>query len=88
MNRFITDIDGAERGEMSKYYHHFTKHQVDKYKIMSRETCERYCKQKHKKISIIISIRSSMDRVMPSLPMNETNNVVCEIQILGRIREK
>lgn len=57
------------------YYFHLSKSQIDKYKIMSRKTCERYCRQKHEKTSIIISIRSSWDKVMPSLPMNETNNV-------------
>ena len=57
------------------YYFHLSKSQIDKYKIMSRESCERYCRQKHEKTSIIISISSSWDKVMPSLPINETNNV-------------
>lgn len=47
----------------------------NKYKIMSRDCCERYYRQRHERSSIIISIKSSWDRVLPSLPMNENNNV-------------
>ena len=47
----------------------------NKYKVMSRHCCERYCQQKHKRSSIIISVKSSWDRELPSLPMNDKNNV-------------
>ena len=46
-----------------------------KYKIMSRQCCERYCQQNHSQSSIIISIRSSWDKIKPSLPVNTKNNV-------------
>ena len=52
-----------------------TKFIREKYKIMSRNNCERYCKQHHSKASIIVSIKSSWDRVNPDLPMNDKNNV-------------
>ena len=45
------------------------------YKILSRKTCELYAKQKHKKTSAIISIRSSFDNVYPDLPCNDDNNI-------------
>ncbi|MBE5844421.1 MAG: dual specificity protein phosphatase family protein [Butyrivibrio sp.] len=47
----------------------------NRYKVMSRHCCERYCHQKHERSSIIISIKSSWDRELPSLPMNDKNNV-------------
>ncbi len=47
----------------------------EKYKVMSRKNCERYCKQCHTKASIIVSIKSSWDRVNPDLPSNDKNNV-------------
>ena len=52
-----------------------TDQQKQRYKIMSRESCERYCKQKHQKSSIIISIKSSWDRIVPKIIMNSTNLV-------------
>ena len=49
--------------------------QIGKYKIMSRNACERYCSQKHKKRSIIISIKSSWDKVDADLHPDTMNNV-------------
>ena len=42
---------------------------------MSRARCERYCTQKHKNTSMIISIKSTWDRELPYLSMNRKNNV-------------
>lgn len=46
-----------------------------KYKILSRKSCEKYCTQSHKKTSIIISIRSSWDRIYPNVYMDDKNNI-------------
>ena len=48
---------------------------VKRYKIMSRDRAQKYCLQNHSRTSVIISIRSSWDKVLPSLPMNDKNNV-------------
>ena len=52
-----------------------TKEQKQKYKVMSRSTCERYCTQKHSKTSLIISIKSSWDRELPNLSITKENGV-------------
>ena len=52
-----------------------TNKQVARYKIMSRDVCERYCTQQHKETSIIISIRSSWDPVKPNVFCDDKNNV-------------
>lgn len=49
--------------------------QKNRYKVMSRARCERYCTQKHKNTSMIISIKSTWDRELPYLSMNRENNV-------------
>ena len=49
--------------------------QILKYKIMSREACERYCKQKHDRSSVVISIKSTWDRVDPKVFANDINGV-------------
>lgn len=51
------------------------KEQKNKYKIMSRSTCEKYCRENHSKTSIIISIKSSWDRVVPDVFTSKKNNV-------------
>ena len=51
------------------------KEQIDKYKIMSRKTCERYSTQNHEKSSIVISISSPFDRVAPAICLNEKNKI-------------
>ena len=52
-----------------------TNEQKNKYKIFSRSRCEQYCKQKHSKTSIIISIKSSWDKIWPDLSATDKNNV-------------
>ncbi len=49
--------------------------QIGKYKIMSRNTCERYCTQNHGKSSVIISIKSSWDKVNANVFRSDKNNV-------------
>ena len=49
--------------------------QISRYKIMSRRAVERYCTQTHKRKSMIISIKSSWDKVFPNVFMSDTNNV-------------
>ena len=51
------------------------------YKILSRESAEKYCHQKHQKTSIIISIRSSWDKVMPDVFISKENGVkdICSL---------
>ncbi len=49
--------------------------QKTRYKVFSRSKCEEYCKQKHSKSSIIISIKSSWDREMPNVFCDDNNNV-------------
>ena len=46
-----------------------------KFNIMSRNLCEKYITQKHKDTSIIISIKSSWDKIPPNLYITNTNNV-------------
>ena len=59
-----------------RYFRMFlTDGQKKKYKIMSRLACEKYCSQRHDKSSIIISIKSSWDRVDPDIYKNQHNNV-------------
>ncbi len=49
--------------------------QKNRYKIMSRKNCERYCRQKHKESSVIISIKSTWDKIAPDIYINDYNNV-------------
>jgi predicted protein tyrosine phosphatase len=42
---------------------------------MGRSMCEKYCTQRHERTSIIISIKSSWDRVLPNIYISEENNV-------------
>lgn len=42
---------------------------------MSREACEKYAARKHKKTSVVISIRSTWDKVLPKIVANATNNI-------------
>ena len=58
-----------------------TKQQKDRYKIMSRCTCERYCMQKHSRSSIIISIKSSWDKEPPLVYSNKDNRVVAILSL-------
>ncbi len=53
-----------------------TKEQKSKYKTMSRESCEKYCLKKHSKTSIIISIKSSWDRVDAEVFRSAENKVL------------
>ena len=50
--------------------------QKRKYRIMSRSTCERYCSQNHTKTAIIVSIKSSWDKVPPHLYLTEQNKII------------
>lgn len=52
-----------------------------KYKIMSRKTCENYCSQKHNNKSIIISIKSTWDNTNTNVYCNNKNNVlaICKL---------
>lgn len=52
-----------------------TDNQKRKYKIMSRNTCEKYCTQKHNTTSVIISIKSSWDTIPPNLSITDKNKV-------------
>lgn len=45
------------------------------FKALSRQSCERFCQQKHDKKSIIISIKSSFDKKLPNVFCSDTNNV-------------
>ncbi len=54
---------------------YLTKEQKLKYKVMSRDACERYCRQVHDKSAIIISIKSSWDSVDAEVFTSKTNNV-------------
>ena len=54
---------------------YLTEEQKNKYKVMSRSVCERYCTQKHKKTAMIISIKSSWDKELPALSKTKSNNV-------------
>jgi len=45
------------------------------YKVFSRSNCERFCKQKHDKNSIIISIKSTHDKKASKVFCDEKNNV-------------
>ncbi len=45
------------------------------YKVLSREVCEKYCKQNHSKTSVIISIKSSWDKVDADVFTSDSNNV-------------
>lgn len=49
--------------------------QKTRYKVFRRSKCEEYCKQKHSKYSIIISIKSSWDREMPNVFCDDNNKV-------------
>ena len=49
--------------------------QKRKYKVMSRSACERYCRQKNDKPSVIISIKSSWDRIDPDVYSSPENGV-------------
>ncbi len=48
---------------------------MKKYKIMSRNGCEKYCHKHHDESSIIISIKSTWDRVEPDVFSNADNGV-------------
>jgi len=52
-----------------------TQEQKQKYKVMSRNTCEKYCLKNHTKTSLIISIKSSWDREMPKVFISDKNKV-------------
>ncbi len=54
---------------------YLTKEQKNKYKVMSRSSCEKYCLQYHKKTSIIISIKSSWDREDAKVFVSPNNGV-------------
>lgn len=60
-----------------KYIKHMfiPKQNLNRYKIMSRSSCEKYCTQHHKKTSVIISIKSSWDNIKPELTCTKDNNV-------------
>lgn len=45
------------------------------YKVICRSTCEKYCNQNHSNTAIIISIKSTWDRVMPKLSCTKQNQV-------------
>lgn len=45
------------------------------FKIMSRDVCERFAKQKHKNTSVVISIKSSWDKIKPDLDINDVNGI-------------
>lgn len=45
-------------------------------KALSRDACERYATQRHVKSSVIISIKSTWDRVDPVLPMTDSNGIL------------
>lgn len=45
------------------------------YKVLSRNRCELYCTQRHSNTSVIISIKSTYDKVMPNVFCSDTNNV-------------
>lgn len=47
----------------------------NRYKIMSRTICEKYCNQKHYDTSIIISIKSTWDKTDPQVFCSDINNV-------------
>lgn len=46
-----------------------------KYKAFSRSNAEKYSNQKHNETSIVISIRSSFDKILPNIECNDTNNI-------------
>lgn len=50
-------------------------------KVMSRAQAERFATQRHGKTSAIVSIRSTWDRELPRLPINDKNKIraVCPI---------
>ncbi len=52
-----------------------TNEQKQKYKVMSRVRCETYCRQKHKKSALIISIKSSWDKEDADVFISDANNV-------------
>ena len=52
-----------------------TKEQKNKYKVISRSACERYCTQKHSNTAIIISIKSSWDIEQPNVYCTYDNNI-------------
>ena len=45
------------------------------YKVMNRQNCERYALQKHKVTSVVISIRSTWDKVKPNIIVNQENGI-------------
>lgn len=45
------------------------------YKVLSRYAAERYSTQKHDKTSVVISIRSSWDKILPAIECNNKNNI-------------
>ena len=49
--------------------------QKNKYKVMNRSRCENYCKQKHKKTALVISIKSSWDKKDADVFVSNKNNV-------------
>lgn len=46
-----------------------------KYKVLSRSSCERYANQNHNDSSVVISIRSTWDNVLPNVTPNDKNNI-------------
>jgi predicted protein tyrosine phosphatase len=54
---------------------YLSKQTINKYKIMSRNDCEKFCTQEHKETSIIISIKSLSDDIKPNIYMDSLNNI-------------
>ena len=54
---------------------YLSKQTINKYKIMSRNNCEKFCTQEHKETSIIISIKSLSDDIKPNIYMDSLNNI-------------
>lgn len=66
------------------------------YKVLSREACEKYAARKHKKQSVVISIRSSWDKILPIIPIGEFDNMIqdvlyldfCDIEFIDVLKYK
>ena len=52
-----------------------SKEDKNRFKIMSRKSCERYNTQTHQKDAIVISIKSSWDKIMPKIECNDKNRI-------------
>lgn len=60
---------------------YLTKEQKNRYKILSRKACERYCAQTHKETSVIISIRSTWDKEEPKIYADDKNRVLAVLPL-------